>query len=112
MSSIGRCATLGYTAVYKIYRVYLYATKYAFMEKLRMFKNFDQLLVISCQKKKCLNLEKTHSGHLFSELHILKKKVREKSRVCHNHKTPPTPDTKRKGKQTKPNKRQSNKRSY
>ena len=33
------------------------------------------------------------------------KKVREKFRECHNHKPKPFPDTKRKRKQTKPNKR-------
>ena len=36
-------------------------------------------------------------------------RVREKSRECHNHKPQPIPDTKRK--QTKPNKRKSNKRT-
>ena len=40
-----------------------------------------------------------------------RKKVREKSRECHNHKPQPFPDTKRKRKQTKPNKRKSNKRT-
>ena len=39
------------------------------------------------------------------------KKVREKSRECHNHKPQPFPDTKRKEKQIKPNKRKSNKRT-
>ena len=39
------------------------------------------------------------------------KKVREKSRECHNHKPQPFPDTKRKRKQTKPNNRKSNKRT-
>ena len=34
-------------------------------------------------------------------------KIREKSRECHNHKPQPFSDTK--GKQTKPNKRKSNK---
>ena len=38
------------------------------------------------------------------------KRVREKSRECHNNKTQPIPDTKGKRKQTKPNKRKSNKR--
>ena len=41
----------------------------------------------------------------------MKKKVREKSWECHNHKPQPFPDTKRKRKQTKPNKRKSNKRT-
>ena len=42
---------------------------------------------------------------------VSKKKVREKSRECHNHKPQSFPDTKRKRKQTKPNKRKSNKRT-
>ena len=37
------------------------------------------------------------------------KEVSEKSRECHNHKPQSFPDTKRKRKQTKPNKRKSNK---
>ena len=37
------------------------------------------------------------------------KKVREKSRECHNHKTQPFPDPKRKRKPTNPNKHKSNK---
>ena len=40
----------------------------------------------------------------------ISKKLREKSRVCHIHKPRPFQDTKRKWKQTKPNKRKSNKR--
>ena len=39
------------------------------------------------------------------------KKVREKSRVCHNYKPQPFPDTKRKKKPTNPNKHKSNKRT-
>ena len=39
----------------------------------------------------------------------LSKKVREKSKECHNHKPQPFADTKRKRKQTKPNKRKLNK---
>ena len=38
------------------------------------------------------------------------KKVREKSRECHNQKPQPFPDTKRKRKPTNPNKHKSNKR--
>ena len=41
----------------------------------------------------------------------VKKKVREKSRECHNHKPRPFPDTKRKRKPTNPNKHKSNKRT-
>ena len=39
----------------------------------------------------------------------VKKKVREKSRECHNHKLQPFPDTKRKRKLTNLNKHKSNK---
>ena len=42
---------------------------------------------------------------------ILKKKVRENSRECHNHKPQPFPDTKRKRKPTNPYKHKSNKRT-
>ena len=40
-----------------------------------------------------------------------KKKLREKSRECHNHKPQPFPDPKRKRKPTNPNKHKSNKRT-
>ena len=40
-----------------------------------------------------------------------KKKVREKSRECHNHKPQPYPDTKWKRKPTNPNKHKSNQRT-
>ena len=40
---------------------------------------------------------------------LRQKVVREKSRECHNHKSQPFPDAKRKRKQTKPNKDKSNK---
>ena len=39
------------------------------------------------------------------------KKVREKSRECHNHKAQPFPDPKRKRKRTNPNKHKPNKRT-
>ena len=42
---------------------------------------------------------------------VQKQKVREQSGECHNHKPQPFPDTKRKRKQTKPNKHKSNKRT-
>ena len=41
----------------------------------------------------------------------IKKRVREKSRECHNHKPQPLPDPKRKRKPTNPNKHKSNKRT-
>ena len=47
-------------------------------------------------------------GDTFCDHHI--KKIGEKSWECHNHKPQPFSDTKRKRKQTKPNKRKSNKR--
>ena len=40
--------------------------------------------------------------------YYLKKKVREKSRECHNHKPQPFPDPKRKRKLTNPNEHKSN----
>ena len=46
-----------------------------------------------------------------TEYAMRKKKVRETSRECHNHKPQPFPNTKRKRKETKPNKRNSNKRT-
>ena len=42
---------------------------------------------------------------------VRKKRVREKSRECHNHKPQPFPDPKRKRKPTNPNKHKSNKRT-
>ena len=42
---------------------------------------------------------------------IKPKKVREKSRECHNHKPQPIPDPKRKRKPTNPNKHKPNKRT-
>ena len=50
----------------------------------------------------------THYTLLFIHL---KKKVREKSRECHNYKPQPFPDPKRKKKPTSPNKLKSNKRT-
>ena len=47
----------------------------------------------------------------FSDFLSTKKGVREKSRECHNHKPQPFPDIKRKRKQTRLNKRKSNKRT-
>ena len=41
----------------------------------------------------------------------LQKKIREKSRECHNHKPQPFPDPKRKREPTNPNKHKSNKRT-
>ena len=49
------------------------------------------------------------SIEIFCWQNILKKKVREKSRECHNHKPQPFPDPKRKRKPTNPNKHKSNK---
>ena len=41
----------------------------------------------------------------------MQKRIREKSRECHNHKPQPFPDPKRKRKPTNPNKHKSNKRT-
>ena len=49
--------------------------------------------------------------NMWTVLLALSKKVREKSRECHNHKPQPIPDTKRTRKQAKSNKRKSNKRT-
>ena len=67
---------------------------------------------------KFIDFESNNVSILYQSAIILQKKVREKSRECHNHKPQPFPDikTKRKQtkpnrKQTKPNKRKSNKRT-
>ena len=49
--------------------------------------------------------------HFFKVLPIRKKKVRDKSRECHNHKPQPFPDPKRKRKSTNLNKHKPNKRT-
>ena len=54
----------------------------------------------------CLNYRKLRVNET-----VFKKKVREKSRKCHNHKPQPFPDPKRKRKPTNPNKHKSNKRT-
>ena len=48
-------------------------------------------------------------SEMAENLSSVSKKVREKSKECHNHKPQPIPDTRRKRKQTKPNKRKSKK---
>ena len=48
--------------------------------------------------------------HRIIEMYEYQKKVKDKSRECHNHKPQPFPDTKRKRKQIKPNKHKLNKR--
>ena len=67
-----------------------------------MIENTQTKLQYNFQKLKFL------CNKCFSEF---KKRVREKSRECHNHKPQLFPDTKRKKKPTKPNKRKSNKRT-
>ena len=57
----------------------------------------------------CLLLRSVSLSYVFSFNNYVKKKVREKSRECHNHKPQPFPDTKRKRKPTNPNKHKSNK---
>ena len=59
-------------------------------------------------KKRFILKERTCIQNMYQ---ILKNKVREKSRECHNRKPQPFPDTKRKRKLTKPNKHKSNKRT-
>ena len=48
---------------------------------------------------------------LIFRIYLYRKKVRKKSRECHNHKPQPFPDTKRKRKPTNPNKHKSIKRT-
>ena len=48
---------------------------------------------------------------LYITYNLIEKKVRKKSRECHNHKTQPFPDPKRKRKPTNLNKHKSNKRT-
>ena len=55
--------------------------------------------------------EQVHGQILASFCVISKKKVREKSRECHNHKPQPIPDPKRKRKPRNPNKHKPNKRT-
>ena len=50
-------------------------------------------------------------GRGFNPVKCIEKKVREKSRECHNRKPQPFPDPKRKRKPTNPNKHKSNKRT-
>ena len=57
------------------------------------------------------NLFVTASKILLLHKSVLTKKVRVKSRECHNHKLQPFPDPKRKRKPTNPNKHKSNKRT-
>ena len=48
---------------------------------------------------------------LFNPTTVNKKRGKEKSRECHNHKPQPFPDTERRRKPTNPNKHKSNKRT-
>ena len=58
------------------------------------------------------NSTSTHPRVTFLALCVpSQKKVREKSRECHNHKPQPFPDPKRRRKPTNPNKHKSNKRT-
>ena len=59
---------------------------------------------IPCPKKEWKNEAHNRTFHSKQICFNTKKKFREKSRECHNHKPQPFPDTKRKRKQTKPNK--------
>ena len=57
------------------------------------------------------NAKKTKKNKNWIRYKTFPKKIREKSRECHNHKPQPFQDTKRKRKQTKSNKYKSNKRT-
>ena len=70
---------------------------------------------ITVKSKRLLMVDMfTYPGRTLSsvvQINDEKENVREKSRVCHNHKPQPFPNTKRKKKQTEPNKRKSNTRT-
>ena len=55
--------------------------------------------------------ETTEMFKCFKKVSQMAKKVREKSRECHNHKPQPIPDPKRKRKPTNINKHKPNKRT-
>ena len=57
------------------------------------------------------NWVNNYACSLTQNVHVVKQKVREKSRECQNHKPQPFPDPKRKRKPTNPNKQKSNKRT-
>ena len=58
---------------------------------------------------KAVDLMRSTVVFILVHRYCTQKRVREKSRECHNHKPQPFPDTKRKRKPTKPNKHKSNK---
>ena len=69
------------------------------------FQNATKLNMLSI-KTICLYNFDSIKAHFY-----IVKKVREKSRECHNHKPQPFPDPKRKRKPTNPNKHEPNKRT-
>ena len=73
-------------------------------EKEELDKNQNEAARIAMETTKLISIET-----LYSEIGW-EKKVREKSRECHNHKPQPFPDTKRKRKSTNLNKHKPNKR--
>ena len=65
----------------------------------------------SCEKDNYSAMKKKKGKRKVQGLPQLQKKVREKSRECHNHKPQPFPDPKRKRKPTNLNKHKPNKRT-
>ena len=86
----------------------LFELQHGFREKISCE---TQLIMLVDELKTC-NLENklTLSSLILVKL-LIKKKVREKSRECHNHKPQPFPDPKRKRKPTNLNKHKPNKRT-
>ena len=78
---------------------YVHQTKTQIRPLIRVF-------VVYTITKTCLYNFDHHEHHFY-----MVKKVREKSRECHNHKTQPFPDPKRKRKPTNLNKHKPNKRT-
>ena len=86
-----------------------------------LVKVFEIVLKNYQYKLKCTYVQTYHHFYILYQLRIgitisrqhwmMKKKVREKSRECHNHIPQPFPDTKRKRKPKILNKHKSNKRT-
>ena len=101
-----------------IYLINIFISTLTDVDRVESTVNFLTLLAKSCMSVACvLNssclIELFPTGITFIRFcrAFCHKKVREKSRECHNHKPQPILDTKRKRKQTKPNKCKLDKRT-
>ena len=74
------------------------------------FPYLDDRLIKELIRNRLISLTK-YCLQVFQTLGFIPKKVREKSRECHNHKPLPIPDPKRKRKPTNLNKHKPNKRT-